>query len=199
MLLWNGGDPEKMRKVKVVSSVQQMSGTHRRTGYLEFPEGVRMGVVWDLTRQSCQSDEKGQFGLRWRNDVWYQMDKGNVYIEKEIVCGRPRNGGLRLLAKVRGVFRRERGERRPVQTMYVQLGNRVEAEEEKEVVEIWLSTWMSCEGRDLGATEPKGLGEEFTSEGYERVKVEYGEPIRIPDSLARTRRTSDILAEAGFI
>lgn len=39
MLLWNGGGLEKMRMIRVMSSVQQMSGTYARTGYLTVPEG----------------------------------------------------------------------------------------------------------------------------------------------------------------
>ena len=180
MLLWNGGDPEKMKRVKVASSVQQMSGTYGHTGYLECEEGIRMGTIWDLTRASCETEEKGQFAMKWRDDVSPKIGL-SCYLELARVNGpAPR---VSFLNRVRSRLS-HREHRIPIQTLYVDLRTKLVGEEEKDVLEIWLSTWLGCEGKDIFASPPKGLGEEFHSEGYQKVVVEFGDAVRIPDLVA---------------
>lgn len=180
MLLWNGGDPEKMKKVKVVSTVQQMSGFYGQTAYLEFEEGLRMGTVWDITRNACQWDEKGQCAMKW--DYHLLPGKENVELAVGIGGELPRTS---FLERMRGFLG---GRRRPFETRYLELGNRVESsggveKEERGVLEIWLSTYMTCVGRDIFDPPPPGLGEEFKSEGYERVELEYGDVVDMPEPL----------------
>jgi hypothetical protein len=180
MLLWNGGDQEKMKRVKVTSSVQHMSGTYRCTGYLEYEEGMRMGMIWDLTRASCETEEKGQFAMKWREDVFPNMGR-SCYLEPARVNGpAPRVSFLNRVR--RRLTHREHGI--PIQSLNVELRTKLVGEEEKDVLEICLSTWMSCEGRDIFASPPKGLGEEFHGELYQNVVVEFRDTVRIPDSVA---------------
>lgn len=161
-----------------------------------------MGVVWDLTTNACETEEMGQFAMKW--NIHLLVEKENSYVETAIVSA------VRIRRSLFGRLKRLiRGRRKPVQTRYVELENRVDdgtKEEEEDVVDIWLSTYTSCEGRDILAPPPKRLGEEFQSEAYE-VKVTYGMTIQIPSSMEIGSRAAflaretmrRIYAEAGFL
>jgi hypothetical protein len=190
MLLWNGGE-ENVRRVRVVSEVQRMSGTYRETGYLEAVDWVRMGAVWDLTRSACEMEEKGRFCLNWREDV--EIERGNEMVLHGPIGAVRQSRALHwvVFGKVKSWFRDEErhmreevrrasNRRLEFETRYQYVGGRI-PEDGGEVLEIKLSTWMDCEGRSIFDPPPKGLGDQFLSEGREKVLVNYEEAILVPD------------------
>lgn len=170
MLLWRGGEQESVGRVKVLCRGQSMAGMYVSTGYLEAGDGVRMGMVWDLTRDACETEDKGQFLMKWRIDAFGIDD--NHCIDMPLTNGRrPR---LVLFRRMRDLVW---GRRIPIETRYVNLGNRVDVEEDEDVLEISTSTYTTCVGRDMHSPPPKRLGEEFESEAYENSNIKYGEPM----------------------
>ena len=58
MLIWNDGALERMRKIKVISTIGKMEGYFAQTAYLEREEGVRMGLLWDLPHTPYSTEEE---------------------------------------------------------------------------------------------------------------------------------------------
>jgi hypothetical protein len=170
MLIWKGGALERMRKIKVISTIGTMEGYFAQTAYLEREEGVRMGVLWDLPHTPYSTEEEYcGFYLNWNTDLLPRRyyDEDEPVLEDSVID------------RMRWMFR---GAGVPVERREVESGNRVEGEE-GHLFEIGFSVsgYMLCFGRDICAQPTRVVGEGFCSEAYEKVELEWGEVVEVLD------------------
>ena len=194
MLVVNGGD--SITPLKVIERTQTMGGWSERKGVLHCEDGLRMGMLWDLTKDWCMWNDTSNFLLNWREDLlpveerhvdasWYDIDSG---------CGQAGWGRMLmgLLPQWRSMGRlvgqRRRGQLVPVYVDREMDGDGEGEGEEREVVELVLSCARGCLGRETGSRAL--LGEVCRSEDKraEKVRIEYGQWYRIPNPIRWVRR-----------
>jgi hypothetical protein len=110
-----------------------------------------MGLVWDLTRNVWETADKWQFALQWRSDMLQMIDKYRI-------------AGTAMMSELSpvGLFDTSREVmdwRRPIEIISVDLENGLDMDEEKDVVGIYLSTYVTYGGRELGAPGERGVPE----------------------------------------
>jgi hypothetical protein len=85
MLVVNGGD--SITPLKVIERTQTMGGWSERKGVLHCEDGLRMGMLSDLTKDWCMWNDTSNFLLNWKEDLlpvkerhvdasWYDTHSG---------------------------------------------------------------------------------------------------------------------------
>lgn len=135
-----------------------------------------MGALWDLTKDWCMFDEEATFMLNWDEHL-FSAGRGRVQCDPRPV----ENGGWK--SKIRKIFPRKESRKgfadESLKSTSSSNGRSVYAfsddgtldGSEERFVELILS--CSVDTQDPEFIGPPVLGQEFQSEGYEKVNISY--------------------------
>jgi len=176
MLVVSGG--VEVRNLRVIWLTQSMLGWQECRGMLACDDGLRMGVLWDLTKDFCVSHRNASFMMNWPEDLFscerHQREPGEESSWKE---------------RFQKMFRWKRRGRygsglsarswilSAVQEDAVSDDKRGGSSEEH-VLELVLTSAILCEPR--GWDMPPVLGQEFQSQAYQKVSIEYADSKPCP-------------------
>ncbi|KFY81210.1 hypothetical protein V499_00036 [Pseudogymnoascus sp. VKM F-103] len=177
MLVVSGG--VEIRGLKITWRMQNMLGWQESRGMLACEDGLRMGVLWDLTKDFCVSHENASFMMNWPEKLF--LDK-----RREVVPA----AEIRWKDRLQRMFRRkERAQEvrtlsaRPLSLSMAQVDAVSEFERgtcgEEQVLEMVFTSANTCQPREWDAAPV--LGPEFQSAAYQKVTIEYGQPTPCSD------------------
>jgi hypothetical protein len=179
MLVVSGG--AEITSLKVTLHTQSFLGWEENQGVLLCPDGLRMGVLWDLTKDWCMYDEDATFMMNWDEEL-VSDGRGTVQSNPN-----PTEGG-RLKHKLRKIFSGKQTKKgftdmslksasSSTAKMYAySTDGSLESGEERSV-EVILS--YSIDNQDPGFNGPPILGAEFQSDAHEKISIAYGKAVPI--------------------
>lgn len=177
MLVISGG--AQITALKVTLFTQSWLGAQESQGVFMCPNGLRMGALWDLTKDWCMYDEEATFMMNWDEDLFSGNERGKVQSDPK-----PADSG-RWKYKLRKMFSGKETKKgftemslksassASARSVYSDNGS-LDASEER-FVELILS--YSIDNQDPELTGPPALGLEFQSEAYEKVSISYGKSV----------------------
>jgi hypothetical protein len=180
MLVISGGT--QITALKVTLFTQSWLGSEESHGVFCCPDGLRMGALWDLTKDWCMFDEEATFMLNWDEDL-FSGGRGRVQCDSKPV----ENGGWK--SKIRKIFPGKEAKKGFVDVSVKSTSSSTSQSvsafsddgtldgSEERFVELILS--YSVDTQDPEFNRPPVLGQEFQSEGYEKVSISYGKSIPI--------------------
>lgn len=184
MLVVSGG--AHVTALRVTLLTQSWLGLEESQGVFLCPDGLRMGTLWDLTKDWCMYDEQATFMMNWdeglisagilngtrRLDPVSKPQDGGRWKHKlrKILSSKPANKGFAdkslkssSSSTARSVY------------AYSEDGSLDGADDQ--FVELILS--YSIDNQDPDFNGPPALGLEFQSEAYQKVEIIYGKEIQI--------------------
>ena len=180
MLVISGGT--QITALKVTLFTQSWLGSEESHGVFSCPDGLRMGALWDLTKDWCMFDDQATFMLNWDEDL-FSDGRGKVQFNPKPV----ENGGWK--SKIRKIFPGKESKKGFAnmslkstsssngRSDYAFSDDGTLDGSEERFVELILS--YSVDTQDPEFIGPPVLGQEFQSEGYEKVSISYGKSIPI--------------------
>jgi len=179
MLAISGGTHITALKVKL--HTQSWLGAQESQGVFLCPDGLRMGALWDLTKDWCMFDEEATFMVNWDEELFSGDGREKVQsIPKPVDSGRWKS-------KLRKIFPGKETKKgftevslksassASTRSMYSDNGS-LDGSDER-FVELILS--YSIDNQDPELNGPPALGLEFQSEAYEKVSISYGKTVPI--------------------
>ncbi|KAE9364602.1 hypothetical protein N431DRAFT_431451 [Stipitochalara longipes BDJ] len=183
MLVISGGTP--VTALKVTLFTQSWLGAQESQGVFLCPDGLRMGALWDLTKDWCMFDEEATFMMNWDEDLF---SGGGARAPGVQFNPKPVDGG-RWKHKLRKIFPGKETKKgfadvslksassASSRSVYAYSENGSLDGVEDRSVEMILS--YSVDNQDPDFTGPPALGLEFQSEAYEKVSISYGKSVPI--------------------
>jgi len=179
MLVVSGGT--EITALKVTLHTQSFLGWEENQGVLLCPDGLRMGVLWDLTKDWCMYDEDATFVMNWDEEL-VSDGSGTVQSSPDPVEGRHWRHKLKKIfpgkqAKKGLTAMALKSATSSAANVYAySTDGSLESGEERSV-EVILA--YSIDNQDPGFNRPPVLGPEFQSEAHEMVSIAYGKGIPI--------------------
>jgi len=180
MLVVSGGMPVTVLNITLVT--HSFLGAQESQGVFMCPHGLRMGSLWDFTKDWCMYDEEATFMMNWDEELFSGADKapGTKSNQKPAESGRWKH-------KLRKIFPGKETKNgfadisvksaSSVSTRSVYSENGSLDSGEDRLVELILS--YSIDNQDPELTGPPALGLEFQSEAYEKICISYGKSVPI--------------------
>jgi hypothetical protein len=179
MLVVSGGT--QITALKVTLYTQSWLGAQESQGVFTCPDGLRMGALWDLTKDWCMFDEEATFMMNWDEDLFLGGGRGQVQSNLK-----PVDGG-RWKYKLRKIFPGKDTKKgftdlslksassASSRSVYAFSDSGSLDGSEERFVELILS--YSIDNQDSEFNGPPVLGLEFQSEAYEKVSIAYGKSV----------------------
>jgi hypothetical protein len=180
MLVISGGT--QITALKVTLFTQSWLGLEESHGVFSCPDGLRMGALWDLTKDWCMFDDQATFMLNWDEDL-FSGGRGKVQFNPKPV----ENGGWK--SKIRKIFPGKESKKGFAdmslkstsssngRSDYAFSDDVTLDGSEEQFVELILSYSVDTQDPEFIGTPV--LGQEFQSEGYEKVSISYGKSFPI--------------------
>ena len=178
MLVVSGG-PE-ITGLKVTLRTQCWLGWQDSQGMVLCPDGLRMGLLWDLTKDWCTMDGDASFLINWAQDL-ITDGRGRVEIVSETVDSQWKHKLRRLFPKkqTRSGFTDLSLKSSTSSFAKVDAYSTDGSQEGTEDQFVELILTYSISSRPLKDDPPPALGPEFQSDAYEKVNIVYGESTSI--------------------
>lgn len=151
-------------------------GSEESHGVFLCPDGLRMGALWDLTKDWCMFDEEATFMMNWDQEL-ISGGRGSL----EPISNLPDSGHWKH--KLRKIFPRKQTKKEftdmslksssssTARSVYAYSEDGSLDGGDERFVELILS--YSVDNQDPDFNGSPALGREFQSEGYEKVSISY--------------------------
>jgi hypothetical protein len=184
MLVVSGG--AQVTALKVTLLTQSWLGLEESEGVFRCPDGLRMGPLWDLTKDWCMFDEQATFMMNWDEE----LISGGISTGRKRLdpVPKPQDGGRwkHKLKKILSSKPPTKGfsdmslkssSSSTARSLYAFSEDGSLEGAEDRFVELILS--YSIDNQDPDLNGPPALGLEFQSEAYEKVGISYGKSIQV--------------------
>jgi len=188
MLVISGGTP--ITALKVTLFTNSWLGAEESHGVFLCPNGLRMGALWDLTKDWCMFDEEATFMMNWDEELFSGGIRAGAGVKAPgIQSNQKLVEGGRWKHKLRKIFpgretktgfaevSLKSASSTSTRSVYADSENGSLDGAEDRFVELILS--YSVDNQDPEITGPPALGLEFQSEAYEKVSISYGQSVPI--------------------
>jgi hypothetical protein len=169
--------------LRVTLFTQSWLGAQESQGIFMCPNGLRMGALWDLTKDWCMFDEEATFMMNWDEELFSGGGRGKLQFNPKPV------DGSRWKHKLRKIFPGKETKKgftevslksassASARSVYAYSDNGSLDGGEDRSVELILS--YSIDNQDPEFNGPPALGLEFQSEAYEKVSISYGKSVPV--------------------